>query len=64
VAFLCLGVSVLIFGYKDDLMLSIMADTGKMKSVEDVRLFGNYIREEIKSIENALFSEYKKQEKA
>ncbi len=55
---------MLIFGYKDDLMLSIMADTGKMKSVEDVRLFGNYIREEIKSIENALFSEYKKQEKA
>jgi hypothetical protein len=52
---------VQIFGYKEDMMLSIMADAGKMKSVEDVRLFGDYIREAIRSIENALVSEFKKQ---
>ncbi len=49
-----------IFGYKEDLMLSIMADTGKMERIEDVKLYGRFIKEEIKNLEDALVAEYEK----
>ena len=51
---------MLFFGYKGELMLSIMADTGKMESVEEVKIFGKFISEEMKNLQKALLAECEK----
>jgi hypothetical protein len=51
------------FGYKESITLSIMADVGKMESLDDVRLFGDYIQEEVRNLEDALVAEWEKQQK-
>ena len=54
---------MLAYGYLDKLMLSIMADTGQMESIEEVKVFGSFIEEEMKKLEDALVVHEVKDEK-